>query len=72
MALADMVGDLDGVFEWAERYFSRPEAEDSYQARPVWACRARVTPRREATPNRQSRMPSARSRGFERPATTRR
>ncbi len=42
VALADMVGDLDGVFEWAERYFSRPEAEDAYQARPVWACRARA------------------------------
>jgi class 3 adenylate cyclase len=40
--VADLLGDLDRVFEWAERYFSHPEAEQLYQARGVWALRARA------------------------------
>jgi len=40
--VADMLGDLDRVFEWAERYFSHPEAESLYQARGIWADRARA------------------------------
>jgi class 3 adenylate cyclase/tetratricopeptide (TPR) repeat protein len=39
--VAGLLGDLDRVFEWAERYFSHPEAEDLYQARGIWAARAR-------------------------------
>jgi class 3 adenylate cyclase/tetratricopeptide (TPR) repeat protein len=39
--IADLLGDLDRVFEWAERYFSQPEAEKLYQARGIWAERAR-------------------------------
>jgi len=39
--IADLLGDLDRVFEWAERYFSHPEAEKLYQARGIWAERAR-------------------------------
>jgi tetratricopeptide (TPR) repeat protein len=38
---ADLLGDLDRIFEWSERYFSHPEAEELYQARSVWAARAR-------------------------------
>jgi class 3 adenylate cyclase/tetratricopeptide (TPR) repeat protein len=40
--LADLIGDLDRIFEWAERYFSHPEAEELYQARGIWAARARA------------------------------
>jgi class 3 adenylate cyclase/tetratricopeptide (TPR) repeat protein len=39
--VAGLLGDLDRVFEWAERYFSHPEAEDLYQARGIWAARGR-------------------------------
>jgi tetratricopeptide (TPR) repeat protein len=39
--VADLLGDLDRVFEWAERYFSHPEAEVRYQAGGLWALRAR-------------------------------
>jgi class 3 adenylate cyclase/tetratricopeptide (TPR) repeat protein len=39
--IADLLGDLDRVFESAERYFSHPEAEGLYQARGIWALRAR-------------------------------
>jgi len=39
--VAGLLGDLDRVFEWTERYFSHPEAEDLYQARGIWAARAR-------------------------------
>jgi class 3 adenylate cyclase/tetratricopeptide (TPR) repeat protein len=40
--VADLLGDLDRIFEWAERYFSHPEAEERYQARGIWAARARA------------------------------
>jgi class 3 adenylate cyclase/tetratricopeptide (TPR) repeat protein len=40
--VADLRGDLDRVFEWAERYFSHPEAEELYQSRGIWAARARA------------------------------
>jgi class 3 adenylate cyclase/tetratricopeptide (TPR) repeat protein len=40
--LAALIGDLDRIFEWAERYFSHPEAEELYQARGIWAARARA------------------------------
>jgi class 3 adenylate cyclase/tetratricopeptide (TPR) repeat protein len=39
--VADLGGDLDRVFESAERYFSHPEAEELYQARGIWAARGR-------------------------------
>jgi tetratricopeptide (TPR) repeat protein len=39
--IADLLGDLDRVFEWAERYFSHSDAEELYQARGIWAARAR-------------------------------
>ena len=39
--IAGLLGDLDRVFEWAERYFSHPEAEELYQARGIWAARGR-------------------------------
>jgi tetratricopeptide (TPR) repeat protein len=39
--VADLLGDLDRVLESAERYFSHPEAEQLYQARGIWALRAR-------------------------------
>jgi tetratricopeptide (TPR) repeat protein len=41
VGIADVLGDLDRVFECAERYFSHPEAEQRYQTRGVWALRAR-------------------------------
>jgi len=39
--VAELLGDLDRVFEWAERYLAHPGSEDGYQARGVWALRAR-------------------------------
>ena len=39
--VADLRGDLDRVFEWSERYFSHAGAEERYQARGLWATRAR-------------------------------
>ena len=39
--IADLLGDLDRVFEWAKTYLSRPNAEELYQARGIWAARAR-------------------------------
>lgn len=39
--MADLVGNLADVFEWAERYFAHPGAETRYQARVVWVLRAR-------------------------------
>jgi class 3 adenylate cyclase/tetratricopeptide (TPR) repeat protein len=35
-------GDLEGVIAAANHFFSLPYAEDSYQTRPVLACRARA------------------------------
>jgi class 3 adenylate cyclase/tetratricopeptide (TPR) repeat protein len=40
--IADLRGDLDRVLQWAERYFSHPEAENLYQARGIWTARARA------------------------------
>jgi tetratricopeptide (TPR) repeat protein len=40
--MADLAGDFDRVLEWADRYFSNPDAESRYQARGTWAARARA------------------------------
>lgn len=42
IGVADLLGDLDRVFDWAERYFAHSEAEERYQARGAWAVRARA------------------------------